>query len=62
MKTLSVTDLSIALAYKTGKLRYVERESRLGGTYVALEDDVSDRGSRYLGGRQAARFQRCGAG
>lgn len=40
MRTLSITDLSIALAHKTGNLRYVERESRRGGTYVALEDDV----------------------
>jgi hypothetical protein len=39
MRTLSGTDLAIALGWKTGKLRFVERKSRLGGTYVALEDD-----------------------
>ena len=38
MKTLSVTDVSIALAHKNGSLRMVERQSRLGGTFIALED------------------------
>lgn len=38
-KFLSATDLAIALAAKAGTLRTVERNSRLGGTFVAIEDD-----------------------
>ncbi len=39
MFTLSATCVAIALASKQGALRLVERPSRLGGTYVAIEDD-----------------------
>lgn len=39
MLTLSATCLAIALADKAGTLRLVERASRLGGTYIAIEDD-----------------------
>jgi len=38
-KFLSSTDLAIALAVKGGTLRTVESASRLGGTFIALEDD-----------------------
>lgn len=38
MTALSSTDLSIALAIQAGALRFVERVSRLGGTFVAVED------------------------
>jgi len=38
MKTLSATCVAIALASKHGTLRLVERPSRLGGTFVAIED------------------------
>lgn len=40
MLTLSATCLAIALADKAGTLRFVERPSRLGGTFVAIEDEV----------------------
>lgn len=39
MLLLSATDVSIALASKAGTLRLVERQSRLGGTFVSIEDD-----------------------
>lgn len=39
MLLLSATDVSIAMAAKAGTLRFVERASRLGGTFVAIEDD-----------------------
>lgn len=38
MKTLSATCVAIALADKAGSLKLVERPSRLGGTFVAIED------------------------
>lgn len=38
MTFLSATDLAIALAHKNGHLRVTERPSRLGGTYLAIED------------------------
>ena len=38
MRTLSATCLAIAVAHKAGTLRFVERASRLGGTFVAIED------------------------
>lgn len=38
LRTLSATCLAIALADKAGTLRLVERVSRLGGTFVAIED------------------------
>lgn len=38
-KFLSSTDLAIALAAKRGTLRLVERPSRFGDTFVAIEDE-----------------------
>ena len=38
MFALSSTDLAIALAVKAGTIRLVVRPSRLGGTFVAIED------------------------
>lgn len=38
-KFLSSTDLAIAVAAKRGTLNLVERNSRFGGTFVAIEDD-----------------------
>lgn len=38
MTYLSATDLAIALAHKNGHLRVTERPSRLGGTFLAIED------------------------
>lgn len=37
---LSSTDLAIALAAKRGTLRLIERPSRFGDTFIAIEDDV----------------------
>jgi hypothetical protein len=39
MFTLSATCVAIALADKAGSLRLIERASRFGGTYVAIEDE-----------------------
>lgn len=39
MFTLSATCVAIALADKAGSLRLVERASRFGGTFIALEDE-----------------------
>lgn len=39
MLSLSATCLAIALADKHGTLRLVERQSRFGDTFVAIEDD-----------------------
>ena len=39
MRLLSSTDLAIALAVKNGTLRLVERPSRFGDTFIAIEDD-----------------------
>ena len=39
MRTLSATCLAIAIAHKIGSLRLVERASRFGGTFIAIEDD-----------------------
>ena len=39
MRLLSATDVAIALASKKGTLRLVERESRFGGTFIAISDD-----------------------
>lgn len=38
MLTLSATCLAIALADQAGALEFVERPSRLGGTFVAICD------------------------
>ena len=37
---LSSTDLAIAIAAKRGTLRLIERPSRFGDTFIAIEDDV----------------------
>lgn len=37
---LSSTDLAIAVAVKAGTIFLTERPSRLGGTFVAISDDV----------------------
>jgi hypothetical protein len=39
MFTLSATCVAIALADERGTLRLVERASRFGGTFIALEDE-----------------------
>lgn len=39
MLALSSACLAIALADEAGTLRFVERESRFGGTFVAISDD-----------------------
>lgn len=39
MLGLSSTDFAIALAVKNGTLRLMTRNSRLGGTFIAIEDD-----------------------
>jgi hypothetical protein len=38
MKLLSSTDLAIACAIKANTLRLVERASRFGDTFIAIED------------------------
>jgi len=40
MFALSSSDLAIALAIKAGDIRLVERTSRFGGTFIAIEDAV----------------------
>ncbi len=40
MRLLSSTDLALAAALRASTLRIVERPSRMGGTYVSLEDAV----------------------
>lgn len=40
LRTISATDVAIAIAAKTGTLRLVERASRFGGTVVSIEDAV----------------------
>jgi hypothetical protein len=40
MRSLSATCLAIALAHRNGSLRLVERPSRFGDTFVAIEDAV----------------------
>ena len=37
---LSATDVAIAFALKAGTLRMVVRQSRFGGEFYSLEDDV----------------------
>jgi hypothetical protein len=39
MKVLSSTCIAIALASKAGTLNLVERTSRFGDTFIAIEDD-----------------------
>ena len=39
MIAVSASDVAIVSANKNGTLRFVERESRLGGTFIALCDD-----------------------
>ena len=39
MQTLSATCLAIALADEAGTLRFEERASRFGDTFVAISDD-----------------------
>ena len=39
MRALSATDLAIGIAIQQGTISLVERPSRLGGTYIAIEDD-----------------------
>ena len=40
MRILSATDVAILIAHRTSELRYEERPSRLGGTYVAIVDSI----------------------
>jgi hypothetical protein len=40
MRTLSATDLAIAVAIKANTLRMEVRPSRFGDTYVALSDEA----------------------
>jgi len=40
MTFASATDLAIAVANERGDLRFVERPSRFGGTFYAIEDAV----------------------
>lgn len=37
---LSATDVAIANASKRGTLRLIERPSRFGDTFIAIEDEV----------------------
>lgn len=39
MRTLSATDLAIAVAAKSGTLIITERPSRFGDTFIAIGDD-----------------------
>lgn len=39
MRTLSATCVAIAEAVRTAELRLVERASRFGGTFIAIEDE-----------------------
>jgi len=39
-KLISAADVALAFAVKEGKLRMVVRESRFGGEFYSLEDDV----------------------
>ena len=39
LRTLSSTDLAIAVASKAGTLSLTERPSRFGDTYIAIGDD-----------------------
>lgn len=39
IRTLSATDLAIAVAIKAGMLTLTERPSRFGDTYIAIADD-----------------------
>lgn len=39
MRFASATDLAIRIAAKAGTLRFVERPSRFGDTFVSIEDE-----------------------
>lgn len=40
MVTISATCLAIGLAIQNNTIKCIERPSRLGGTYIAIEDDT----------------------
>lgn len=40
MRLLSATCLAIAIADQAGTLRIIERDSRFGGVFYAIEDEV----------------------